>query len=101
MTAEQKARDLLERMGDENAQGYSAGDIVELANLIAERDHLLKVLDFISTASTGGELFPVGPSDTEYAPDGNTVVRHVGPWHFLYSKGATFLEAVEAEMKKA
>ncbi len=46
-TAEQKARDLLERLGVENAQSYSAGDLVELANLIAERDHLLKVLELI------------------------------------------------------
>ena len=35
LTAEQQARDLLERMGIENAQSFSAGDLVELANLIA------------------------------------------------------------------
>lgn len=35
MTAEQKARDMLERMGVEGAQDFSAGDLVELANLIA------------------------------------------------------------------
>lgn len=40
MTAEQKARDMLERMGVEDAQSFSAGDLVELANLIAERDAL-------------------------------------------------------------
>lgn len=34
-TAEQKARDLLERMGIEDAQSFTAGDLVELANLIA------------------------------------------------------------------
>lgn len=34
MTAEQKARDLLERMDVEGAQDYSAGELVELANLI-------------------------------------------------------------------
>lgn len=38
MTAEQKARDMLERMGVEGAQSFSAGDLVELANLIAARD---------------------------------------------------------------
>ena len=37
-TAEQKARDMLERMGVENAQEFSAGDLVELANLIAASD---------------------------------------------------------------
>jgi hypothetical protein len=35
-TPEQEARNLLERMGWERAQELSAGDVVELANLIAE-----------------------------------------------------------------
>jgi hypothetical protein len=35
-TPEQKARDLLERMGIEDAQSFTAGDVVELANLIAD-----------------------------------------------------------------
>ncbi len=35
MTAEQQARDLLDRMGVDDAQSYSAGELVELANLIA------------------------------------------------------------------
>lgn len=34
-SAEQQARDMLERMGVEDAQSMSAGDLVELANLIA------------------------------------------------------------------
>ena len=34
-TAEQQARDMLERMGVPEAQNYTAGDLVELANLIA------------------------------------------------------------------
>jgi hypothetical protein len=34
-TAEQQARDLLERIGVPDAQSYSSGDLVELANLIA------------------------------------------------------------------
>jgi hypothetical protein len=36
-SAEQQARDMLERMGIEDAQSFSAGDVVELANLIAAR----------------------------------------------------------------
>ena len=36
MTAEQEARDLLERLGWDEAQGLSAGDLVELANLMAD-----------------------------------------------------------------
>ncbi len=35
-SVEQQARDLLERMGIEGAQSFSSGDLVELANLIAE-----------------------------------------------------------------
>ena len=78
-----------------------AGEIVELANLIAERDHLANVVEFIGTADLAGELFPVGPSDVEYAADGNTVMRYVGPWHFLAGRGDTFLAAVEDAMQKA
>lgn len=38
VTAEQDARDMLERMGVPDAQEYSAGDLVELANLIVSAD---------------------------------------------------------------
>jgi hypothetical protein len=34
-SAEQAARDILERMGVEDAQSFTAGDVVELANLIS------------------------------------------------------------------
>ena len=37
-TPEQAARDMLERMDIENAQSFTAGDVVELANLIAEKE---------------------------------------------------------------
>lgn len=37
-SAEQEARDLLERCGVEDAQSFTAGDVVELANLIVELD---------------------------------------------------------------
>ena len=100
-TPEQKARDMLERIGVEGAQNFSSGDLVELANLIAERDHLANVVEFIGTADLAGELFPVGPSDVEYAAGGNTVMRYVGPWHFLAGRGDTFLAAVEDAMQKA
>ena len=36
MTVEQQARDMLERIGVENTQIFSAGELVELANLIHE-----------------------------------------------------------------
>jgi hypothetical protein len=35
-SAEQEARDLLEQCGIEDAQSFSAGDVVALANLIAD-----------------------------------------------------------------
>ena len=38
-TPEQQARDMLERMGWEEAQSLSAGEVVELANLIARDAH--------------------------------------------------------------
>lgn len=37
-TAEQQARDMLERMGIENAQLFTSGDLVELANLIDQNN---------------------------------------------------------------
>ena len=40
VTPEQEARDLLERMGIEDAQSFTAGDVVELANWIADK-HLI------------------------------------------------------------
>jgi len=40
MTPEQKARDMLERMGVEGAQSFSAGQLVELANLINDASAL-------------------------------------------------------------
>lgn len=40
VSAEQRARDLLERCGVEDAQSFTAGDVVELANLLVEVDRL-------------------------------------------------------------
>jgi len=42
MTAEQKARNMLKRLGVKDAQSFSAGDLVELANLIADHDRAKK-----------------------------------------------------------
>ncbi len=46
MTAEQQARDLLERYGVEDAQSMTAGDLVELANLIADANAYRRVEDW-------------------------------------------------------
>lgn len=42
-TPEQQARDLLERLGIEDAQSLSCGDVTELANLLAERRQLKRL----------------------------------------------------------
>lgn len=42
MSAEQKARDMLERLGIENAKDFSVGEkLAEIANLIALADELV------------------------------------------------------------
>ena len=70
------------------------------AQLEEHIERLERALAFISTADSGGELFPSGPSVVEYAEDHNTVLRYVGPWYFLNGTGETFLEAVENAMDK-
>jgi len=59
MTAEQKARDMLERMGVPDAQSYTAGDLVELANLIANADRP-RDLTMTMTADMGANLHSDG-----------------------------------------
>ena len=90
--------DIVERLKAGTGGGKHWMELHEEA--AAEIERLRAALNYISTADSGGELYPVGPSDTEYAEDGNTVLRHVGPWIFLRGKGATFLDAVEDAIKK-
>jgi len=52
-SAEQQARDLLERCGVEDAQSFSAGDVVELANLIAETNRYRRQLAAIKERCVG------------------------------------------------
>ena len=68
---------------------------------MTENARLRAALAYISTAGSGQELYPVGPSHTDYTDDGQTVVRHTGPWFFQYGVGDTFLDAVEDDMRKA
>ena len=53
MTPEQQARNLLERMGFEDAQGLTAGDLVELANLLSKKVERQPSLRMEITASIG------------------------------------------------
>lgn len=48
-SCEQVARDILERMGIEGAQSYTAGDLVELGNIIAENRRLARDNDALRT----------------------------------------------------
>lgn len=52
-TPEQRARDTLERLGMDDAQAMSAGDVAELANLIALNDELLEACKATDHALTG------------------------------------------------
>lgn len=52
-SAEQQARDLLERCGVEDAQSFTAGDVVELANLIAKSEEYRRQLAAIRGRCVG------------------------------------------------
>lgn len=60
MTEEQKARDMLERIGIENAQEINAGSLVELANMISscakygEKNRQSPILEFFDFSSLEG-----------------------------------------------
>lgn len=54
-SAEQQARNMLERLGHPTAQQLTAGDIVELANLIAGMP-LLQCIDCHNTESPAGAM---------------------------------------------
>lgn len=49
MTAEQQARDMLEQCGVEDAQSFTAGDVVALANLIADYERLQHQITALDT----------------------------------------------------
>lgn len=51
VTAEQQARDMLDRLEVEDAQSYSAGDLVELANLIADASWMRRQVAFAIAAA--------------------------------------------------
>jgi hypothetical protein len=64
-------------------------------------EHLKLLIEYIGRRGVGGnEIYPVGPTDVEYAEDENTVVRYIGPWLFLNGVGETFIEAVEDSYRK-
>lgn len=52
ITAEQQARDLMEQCGVEDAQSFSSGDVVALANFIADANHFRVTLEKIRHIAT-------------------------------------------------
>jgi hypothetical protein len=64
VSCEQRARDLLERLGHPRAQQLSAGDVVELANLFNEIARLQARLDFVAS------YFEISEEDIDQAIDG-------------------------------
>ena len=63
VTAEQNARDMLERMGVPDAQEYSAGDLVELANLIVSADTPVAFAEALRCGEESGRAAERGESD--------------------------------------
>lgn len=88
MSAEQEARDILDRMEVPGAQSMSAGTLVELANLVAEARHLRRqVAELLPYAWAGADALdhwePYGPPD--------------GPMHSRLCEGAdTMLDRIKA-----
>ena len=99
MDIEKLAREAARPDCFEFAMDFLGGPEDEIVRAYVER--LERAIEFIGNSDQGGEIFPSGPADREYAEDGNTLVRSVPPWAFLDGKGSTFLEAVEDAMKNA
>jgi len=80
-TAEQQARDMLERLGHPRAQELTAGDVVELANLINENEERIRynahLLAIISERPEPPLLICVSCRNTE-SPAGAMARQH---WH--------------------
>jgi hypothetical protein len=62
-TAEQKARDLLDRMEVDSAQNFSAGDLVELANFIRDSDDMRRGVSILATFAHEVMMGAVKPSE--------------------------------------
>lgn len=72
ISAEQQARDMLERIGVEGAQNFSAGDLVELANLINDSKPTMVKVGTVSSLMGNFcviklDHFTVRKGDTLYA----------------------------------
>jgi hypothetical protein len=71
-TAEQQARDLLEQCGVEDAQSFTGGDVVALANFIADTNHLRATVEHVRHLATAYTPDPGLVDDILAALDGRT-----------------------------
>ena len=95
-SVEQQARDLLDRMEVDGAQNFSSGELVELAELISERNRLAKEIDRLHTWDGLMELldehwpediFPTLP-DTDKRDPGPRIVSLLRMVDRLRAEGA-------------
>ena len=85
VSAEQEARNLLERMGVEGAQNLKASDLTELGNLISNQSRLLakqtapapagSLVERVATAMQPGTF-----DYSIYEPEARAAIREVAAW---------------------
>jgi hypothetical protein len=82
-SAEQQARDLLERCGVEDAQSFSAGDVIALANFIADanehRSHIEHIRTLAATWAVDGDTYlHLSGQDLGYADAAVQIMAIIG-----------------------
>jgi hypothetical protein len=77
-SAEQDARDLLEQCGVEDAQSFTAGDVIALANFIAEASRDRQQLAAIRALSDNSEEFDGRGRIYVYAEDLDNILDGSG-----------------------
>lgn len=98
-SAEQQARDLLDEMEIEGAQNFSAGELVELANLIGERNQLAREVDRLRTWDGLMELLDEHWPDDIFPTTDDTDRRDPGPRIVSLIRWVDRLRAREAEVR--
>ena len=108
-TLEQQARDLLDRLGVDDAQSWSAGDIVELANLMGcqqeiealkKKNEEMSTWKSMDTAPKGGGAALVTDPNWIHPPkilllfEGGDV--SVGYWELYYAVGGGGYDGIDA-----
>lgn len=87
-TCEQQARDILERCGWERAQSLTAGDVCEVANLIAEIRRLQAIVAKLPKTADGVPVVP-GMEVHELYPSGELFRLEVW-WAGIHAYGFRF-----------